>query len=166
MWNGILRFLFMNVIGIGMDGLPNLIKWPLFVWTDKTAGVLKVSVLYEWSDPRKKMPHVVMESAFSIYKSRTGKFKIYSVFLCTTHTYYPTCISKRFQDRSIWAATEEFAFRDFYESPQRKKEGRNPSQLHEITKMQLIYIKHHTGVWNRYNWKKCDLRKPFCEKKI
>ena len=65
MWNGILRFLFMNVIGIGMDGLPNLIKWPLFVWTDKTAGVLKVSVLYEWSDPRKKMPYyVVMESAF------------------------------------------------------------------------------------------------------
>ena len=37
--------------------------------------------------------------------------------------YYPsTCISKRFQDRSIWAATEEFAFRVFYESPQRKKE--------------------------------------------
>ena len=64
MWNGILRFLFMNVIGIGMDGLPNLIKWPLFVWTDKTAGVLKVSVLYEWSDPRKNMPYVVMESAF------------------------------------------------------------------------------------------------------
>ena len=64
MWNGILRFLFMNVIGIGMDGLPNLIKWPLFVWTDKTAGVLKVSVLYEWSDPRKKIPYVVMESAF------------------------------------------------------------------------------------------------------
>ena len=64
MWNGILRFLFMNVIGIGMDGLPNLIKWPLFVWTDKTAGVLKVSVLYEWSDPRKKMTYVVMESAF------------------------------------------------------------------------------------------------------
>ena len=64
MWNGILRFLFMNVIGIGMDGLPNLIKWPLFVWTDKTAGVLKVSLLYEWSDPRKKMPYVVMESAF------------------------------------------------------------------------------------------------------
>ena len=64
MWNGILRFLFMNVIGIGMDGLPNLIKWPLFVWTDKTAGVLKVSLLYEWSDPRKKIPYVVMESAF------------------------------------------------------------------------------------------------------
>ena len=86
MWNGILRFLFMNVIGIGMDGLPNLIKWPLFVWTDKTAGVLKVSVLYEWSDPRKKMPYyVVMKICFSIYKSRTGKFKIYSDFLCTTH---------------------------------------------------------------------------------
>ena len=123
MWNGILRFLFMNVIGIGMDGLPNLIKWPLFVWTDKTAGVLKVSVCslrVIWSEKKDALlcGHGI---CFSIYKSRTGKFKIYSDFLCTTHTTYPTCISKRFQDRSIWAATEEFAFRDFYESPQRKK---------------------------------------------
>ena len=121
MWNGILRFLFMNVIGIGMDGLPNLIKWPLFVWTDKTAGVLKVSLLYEWSDPRKKMPYVVMESAFLFINPEQENSKYIRTFYAR-HIHYPsTCISKRFQDRSIWAATEEFAFRDFYESPQRKK---------------------------------------------
>ena len=76
----------MNVIGIGMDGLPNLIKWPLFVWTDKTAGVLKVSLLYEWSDRRKKMPYVVMESAFLFINPEQENSKyLYLDFLCTTH---------------------------------------------------------------------------------